>query len=78
MEKNKNKPKEAFSPENTPTPPQVMDTTKEPQRDEKKSENTNSTVPRGDAKSRPDDRPKQASEKRLGESPLEIDDETTI
>jgi hypothetical protein len=79
MEKKENKPKEAFTPENTPTPPQVMDTRKAPERDEKKSENTNSTVPRGDAKSRPDDRSNNGeSEKRLGESPLEIDDETTI
>jgi hypothetical protein len=75
MEKNKNKQREPFDPENTPQPPQVMDTRKDPVRDEKKSEKSNSTVPKGDTDKRPAN---EDTGKRLGESPIEIDDETTI
>jgi hypothetical protein len=76
MEKNKNKNREPFPPENTPQPPQVMDTRHAPERDEKKSEESNSTVPKGDSNKRPEDA--KGKKKLLGESPTEIDDETTI
>ena len=72
MKKNKdqNKSREPFSPENTPTPPQVMDTSKEP-----RNENRNKGK-----KEESDANAKQSGkkEKLLGESPTEIDDETTI
>jgi hypothetical protein len=61
----KNKVKEPFDPQRTPEPAQV----KHP---------TNRT---GQENKKPDEAPEQKnkpSEKRLGESPIEIDDETTI
>ena len=76
METNNKESKEPFTPENTPQPPQVMDVRNKPERDEKQSDKSNSTVPKGDAGKRPEN--DQPGEKRLGESPIEIDDESTI
>lgn len=70
--KSKDKSKEPFPPENTPQPPQVMDASKAPeQKDDRASQ-------AGDSKKRPSDEEQGKKKKLLGESPLEIDDETTI
>jgi hypothetical protein len=72
MKNQKNKSKEPFPPENTPTPPQVMDASKDPipPKDE---------IPGGDQKVEKKQTEKSGEKKKLlGESPLEIDDETTI
>jgi hypothetical protein len=67
----KNKIREPFPPEHTPGPPQVLDPTQqnkkqETQKPENKKDDKNKKQPQKD------------SGKRLGESPMEIDDETTI
>lgn len=53
MENDMDKSKEPFPAENTPTPPQVMDPRKPPVKDEERSDESNSTVPAGDADKRP-------------------------
>ncbi len=62
--------KEPFDPERTPEPAQVKHPTSKEEREKTKGENKPSNE---------DQQKKQpAPEKRLGESPIEIDDETTI
>lgn len=71
MEENKNKgtSKEPFSAEQTPAPPQVIEPN---ERKEEKQQGPEAKQRKKDAGSTPD------SGRRLGESPTEIDDETTI
>jgi hypothetical protein len=67
MEKDKKQPKEPFRPEDTPSPPQSM---RPGVPDENKA--TQNKPPQ-----QPDDA-KSPKKKLLGESEIEIDDETTI
>jgi hypothetical protein len=72
MKKDKDKSKEPFRPEDTPEPPQVMDVSKQhPESGDK--------MPEVKDKFKDDQsRKRDKNEKLLGESPIEIDDETTI
>lgn len=64
------KVEEPFDPQRTPEPAQVKHPTSKDERERNKGENK---------PAKEDQNKKQpASEKRLGESPIEIDDETTI
>jgi hypothetical protein len=67
----KKKQNEPFKPEETPTPPQVQDPNLRNERNE-----PNARI----EENRERDRGKKTEDtgRRLGESPLEIDDETTI
>jgi hypothetical protein len=76
MEKNKNKSREPFPPENTPQPPQVMDTSKPPEGSKEKQQPKASAEESGRQKQ--NEKKEEGKEKLLGESPIEIDDETTI
>ena len=80
MEKNKEKSREPFPPENTPQPPQVMDASKPPEGSKEKQQPNASAEPSGRQKKKEEkeDGKEEGKEKRLGESPIEIDDETTI
>jgi hypothetical protein len=62
---------EPFKPEDTPTPPQVQDPNIRNERNE-----PNVRIEEQDRK--PSEKKVEDTGKRLGESPLEIDDETTI
>ena len=70
MEKNKNKNKirEPFPPENTPVPPQVMDTSQQPESGTKENDQ---------AKAEQEKKDQQKGKKTVDDKP-EIDDETTI
>ncbi len=70
MEEKKEKIREPFPPENTPEPPQVMDTSRQPESGTKENEQE------ANKKKSPGDN--NSKEKKLGESPQEIEDETTI
>jgi hypothetical protein len=74
MKKDKNKSREPFRPEDTPEPPQVMDTSKQhPESGDK--------MPEVKDKFKDDQQSGKSggkNEKLLGDSPSEIDDETTI
>jgi hypothetical protein len=74
--KNENKSREPIPQVNTPTPPQVMDTRMPPDQNEKKP-GKKTPSPKNESKERPKDQEPE-KKKLLGESPLEIDDETTI
>jgi hypothetical protein len=68
----KNKISEPLPPENTPDPPQVVD----PNQQNKNKENHKPGNKQQDDKK--NKQPQKDTGKRLGESPIEIDDETTI
>jgi hypothetical protein len=83
MKKEKNKVKkvedksrEPFPPENTPTPPQVMNPSKEPPKGE--SPSGKSPSGRKDESHSHSSAESREKKKLLGESPIDIDDETTI
>jgi hypothetical protein len=67
----KNKIREPFPPENTPDPPQIVD----PNQQNKKENQNPENKQQDDKKNK---QPQKDTGKRLGESPIEIDDETTI
>jgi hypothetical protein len=77
MEKHKNKPKvrEPFPPENTPEPPQVMDTSIQPESGTKESEQAR-LADQQKNQGKPGQK-KESNKKSLGDSDSEIDDETT-
>jgi hypothetical protein len=77
MAQDKNKIKEPYSPENTPSPPQIIDPSLQNERneDDKSIENRQKNTTSGENKST---QKKQDKPKLLGESETEIDDETTI
>lgn len=72
MEKNKSKIKEPFPPENTPEPPQVMDTSRQPESGTKENEQAKSSTNDASGKEK-----KKEKDKSVGDAP-DIDDETTI
>jgi hypothetical protein len=74
--KKEDKSREAIPPVNTPTPPQVMDTRMPPDQNEKKP-GKKASSPKNESKERPKVQEPE-KKKLLGESPIEIDDETTI
>lgn len=75
-EDKKNQPgREPFRPEDTPEPPQVMDTSREPENNQANRDRSKDAEPQ---KEKTDKEKEQKSDKKLGESPIEIDDETTI
>jgi hypothetical protein len=83
MKKNKKESEERKPEVETPRPPQVMDTSRPPEKDEETSgvKNQISRTEGGhDPKKKKENKEKktETKEKLLGESPLEIDDETTI
>ena len=63
--------KEPFDPERTPEPAQVKHPTSKDEREAKTGEGDPKKLDQGPKK-------QPAPEKKLGESPIEIDDETTI
>lgn len=88
MKQDKNKIKEPYDPEHTPNPPQDIDPSQRKERGEKEAPVENRQQEnRGPAaqpkqKGKPEeekpDQKKQEKPKLMGESPIEIDDETTI
>jgi hypothetical protein len=77
MKQDKNKIKEPYPPENTPSPPQIIDPNqrKERNEDDMPIENRQKNNAGGENKSTQKGKEKP---KLLGESETEIDDETTI
>jgi hypothetical protein len=76
MKKDKKKTDERKPEVETPRPPQVMDVSRPPEKDEETSGVKNkASKNQSEQESK---KKKENKEKLLGESPLEIDDETTI
>lgn len=68
MKKDKNKVKEPFPPEHTPQPPQVMDTSRQPESGTKENEQ---------AKMKENEAGEKKDKKSVGDAP-DIKDESTI
>lgn len=70
---------EPYRPESTPTPPQVIDPSRHPGENDTSNEehHVKNSSPSADKDQRKNEKA-EAQEKLLGESPTEIDDETTI
>jgi hypothetical protein len=75
-DKNKNKSREPFPPSHTPEPPQVMDTSVQPESGTKESEQAR--LANDQSKQDKNNQKKTDKKKAPGESGSEIDDETTI
>lgn len=70
------KSNEPFPPENTPTPPHVMNPNASAEREEKTASKEDPAARQ--SRDKPSPQSKEPKEKLLGESEIEIDDETTI
>lgn len=70
---------EPYRPESTPTPPQVIDPSRHPGENDSSNEKQQgkNATPSNEKEQRKNEKG-EAKEKLLGESPTEIDDETTI
>ena len=73
-EERKNKVEEPFDPERTPEPAQV----KNPNERKEQGQKNQPTAEDDKQRDKSSKQREQPSEKKLGESPIEIDDETTI
>lgn len=65
--------REPFDPRETPAPPQIVDPNVSDERNENRA-----PIEAKKSKQTPDNSKEEPAEKLLGESPTEIDDETTI